>query len=77
MDKKGKISMAIEGIVRDNPDTTFLEAILVYATEYDIPVDTMPKYISNSLKEKLKAECRNKNLLKVSPVVSLPDEFFE
>lgn len=56
-------SEAIEGMVSDNEDMTYLEAILLYSEKEGLEYSTISKIISKNIKEKLRAEAIDKNML--------------
>lgn len=59
-----KFSQEIENIVKDNPDTTYIDAIIVFCEKNNIEVESVPKLISKPLKEKIRCEATQLNFLK-------------
>lgn len=74
-DKKLAISLDIERYVNVNPDTSYLEACVYFANEYDIDVSDMKKFISESLKQKIRVEAVKNKTIKGSPDTVSLDEF--
>lgn len=59
-----KFSQEIETIVKDNPEISYIDAIISFCEINNIELETVPKLISKPLKEKLKYEAMNLNFLK-------------
>ena len=59
-----KFSQEIETIVKDNPEISYIDAIISFCEIINIESETVPKLISKPLKEKLKYEAMNLNFLK-------------
>lgn len=59
-----KFSQEIETIVKDNPEISYIDAIISFCEINNIELETVPKLISKPLKEKLKYEAINLNFLK-------------
>lgn len=56
----------IELKVQDKANYEFfnhLDAVLAYAKEYDVEIDSLKNLIQGSLKQKIEANARDKNLL--------------
>ncbi len=59
-----KFSQEIETMVTNDPEVSYLDAILSFCEVNNIELETVPKLISKPLKEKLKYEAMNLNFLK-------------
>lgn len=59
-----KFSQEIETIVKDDPEISYIDAIISFCEINNIELETVPKLISKPLKEKLKYEAMNLNFLK-------------
>jgi len=64
INKKTEASIAIERIVKTNPDISYIEACIQYAEENDLEIKQVSKLINPTLKEKLYNESIKSNLLK-------------
>ena len=53
----------IEMIKRDKPDMSYMDAVVYYCEENEIEIETVGKFISNTLKEKIECEARDLNYL--------------
>jgi|TARA_B100001939_G_C16900817_1_gene599880 hypothetical protein len=62
----------IEGIVKDNIDMKYVDAIVYFCEKNSIDIESIPKLISKPLKERLKAEAMELNLLKRTSHAKLP-----
>lgn len=67
-----KFSEEIEKTVLDNKDMKYIDAIVFFCEQNNIDVDSVPKLVSKPLKEKLKAEAMELNLLKRTSRAKLP-----
>ena len=67
-----EFTQIITNIVREKKPITILEAIVYYCETNNIEVETTTRLISKSLKEKIKAEALNANLLKEKKGGQLP-----
>ena len=68
-----KFSQEIERLVkRSNGLISYIEAVVTYCQENEIEIDTVPKLMSKPLKEKLKCEAMELNLLKKTSHAKLP-----
>lgn len=59
---KNNFSIQIEKLVCDN-NSTYMETILEYCDDNDIPYEDIRNYISQSLKDKLEYEASNRNYI--------------
>ncbi len=59
-----KFSQEIENLVSSNTEINYIEAIIIYCEENNIELETVPKLISKTLKEKLRYEASELNYLK-------------
>lgn len=59
-----KFSQEIEKIVQNNPEISYIDAIIEFCEKNNIELDTVPKLISKPLKEKIKYEAIQLNFLK-------------
>ena len=59
-----KFSQEVERIVFDNIDMNYIDAIIHYCDQNEIELETVPKLISKPLKEKLKYDAQELNLIK-------------
>lgn len=62
----------IENIVKDNADMKYVDAIVYFCEKNIIDIESIPKLISKPLKERLKAEAMELNLLKKTSHAKLP-----
>jgi len=62
----------IEGIVKDNIDMKYVDAIVYFCEQNNLDIESIPKLISKPLKERLKAEAMELNLLKRTSHAKLP-----
>ena len=66
-----EFSLKIENIVKEK-SISHMEAVLWYCKEHSIDEGTVGNLISKSLKEKIKAEALNANMLKIKKGGTLP-----
>ena len=66
-----EFSLKIENIVKEK-SISHMDAVLWYCKENGIDEGTVGNLISKSLKEKIKAEAMNANLLKIKKGGTLP-----
>jgi len=62
----------IEKIVKDNADMKYVDAIVYFCEKNSIDIESIPKLISKPLKERLKVEAMDLNLLKKTSRAKLP-----
>jgi hypothetical protein len=62
----------INNIVKEKKPITYMEAVVHYCETNNIEIETTTRLISKSLKEKIKAEALNANLLKEKKGGQLP-----
>jgi hypothetical protein len=62
----------IEKIVKDNADMKYVDAIVYFCEKNSLDLESIPKLISKPLKERLKAEATELNLLKKTSHAKLP-----
>jgi len=67
-----EFSLMIEGIVKEKRPITYMDAIVWYCEENKIEIETVTRLISKNLKEKIKAEALDANLLKEKKTARLP-----
>ena len=67
-----KFSEEIEKIVLNNREMKYIDAIVFFCEQNGIDVESVPKLVSKPLKEKLKAEAMELNLLKRTSRAKLP-----
>lgn len=67
-----KFAEEIESIVHENNDMSYIDAIVFFCEKNNLDVDSIPKLVSKPLKEKLKAEAIELNLLKRTSHAKLP-----
>jgi len=65
-------SEEIEKIVKENKDMKYMDAIVFFCEKNNIDIESIPKLISKPLKEKLKCEAIELNLLKRTSHGKLP-----
>ena len=53
----------IEMIKRDKPDMSYMDAVVYYCEENEIEIESVGKFISKTLKEKIEWEARDLNYL--------------
>ena len=62
----------IESIVGENKGMKYIDAIVFFCEKNNLDVESIPKLVSKTLKEKLKAEAVELNLLKRTSHAKLP-----
>ena len=67
-----EFTQKINDIVKDKKPITYIDAIVLYCEQHNIEIETTTRLISKSLKEKIKAEAMNANLLKIKKGGTLP-----
>jgi GMP synthase PP-ATPase subunit len=67
-----KFSEEIEKIVKENKDMKYIDAIVFFCEENGVDVESIPKLLSKPLKERLKCEAIDLNLLKKTSRAKLP-----
>lgn len=65
-------SEEIENIVKDNNDMRYVDAIVYFCEQNNLDIESIPKLISKPLKERLKVEAMELNLLKRTSHAKLP-----
>ena len=66
-----KFSLLIEDIVKKKK-ITYMDAIISYCEEHDIDPSSIGPLVNKSLKEKIKIEAENLNLVEKSSTAVLP-----
>ena len=67
-----KFAEEIETIVKDNKDMKYIDAIVFFCEKNNVDIESVPKLISKPLKEKLRGEAMELNLLKRTSHAKLP-----
>jgi len=67
-----EFTQKINDIVKDKRPISYIDAIVHYCESNNIEVETTTRLISKSLKEKIKAEALDANLLKIKKGGTLP-----
>ena len=67
-----EFSLMIEGIVKEKRPISYMDAIVWYCEENKIEIETVTRLISKNLKEKIKVEALDANLLKEKRTAKLP-----
>lgn len=67
-----KFAEEIEKTVLENKGMKYMDAIIFFCEKNNVDVETVPKLVSKPLKEKLKAEAMELNLLKRTSRAKLP-----
>ena len=67
-----KFAEEIESIAHDNNGMSYIDAIVFFCEKNNVDVESIPKLISKPLKEKLKCEAMELNLLKRTSHAKLP-----
>ena len=62
----------IEAIAHDNKGMKYIDAIVHFCEKNNLDVESIPKLISKPLKEKIKCEAMEMNLLKRTSHAKLP-----
>jgi len=65
-------SEEIEKIAKENKGMKYMDSIVLFCEKNNIDIESIPKLISKPLKEKLKAEAIELNLLKRTSHAKLP-----
>ena len=58
-----KFYQKIEVIKKEKPDMSYIDAVVWYCEKNDIEIETVGKFISKVLKEKIESEARDLNYL--------------
>tara|TARA_B100000965_G_C19560720_1_gene744361 strand:- start:737 stop:1072 length:336 start_codon:yes stop_codon:yes gene_type:complete len=67
-----RFAQEIEGLVKNQEDMTYIDAIVYFCDLNSIDLESVPKLISKPLKEKIKYEAQELNFLKRSSRAKLP-----
>ena len=67
-----RFTEAIENIALENKDMNYVDAIVHFCEKNNLDVESVPKLITKPLKEKLKCEAMELNLLKRTSHAKLP-----
>ena len=67
-----RFAQEIESLVQVNKDMNYIDAIVYFCDNNNIDVESVPKLISKPLKEKIKGEAMELNLLKRTSHATLP-----
>ena len=67
-----KFTEEIEKVVLENNDMKYVDAIVFFCEKNNLDVESVPKLITKPLKEKLKGEAMELNLLKRTSHAKLP-----
>ena len=67
-----KFTEEIENIAQQNKDMSYVDAIVFFCEKNNLDVESVPKLITKPLKEKLKCEAMELNLLKRTSHAKLP-----
>ena len=67
-----RFTQEIENVVLDNPEMSYIDAIIHFCEKNGIDVEFVPKLITKPLKEKIKYEAMELNFLKKSSRAKLP-----
>ena len=67
-----KFTEEIEKLVLENKDMKYVDAIVFFCEQNNLDVESVPKLITKPLKEKLKGEAMELNLLKRTSHAKLP-----
>ena len=67
-----KFAEEIESIAHENKDVSYIDAIVFFCEKNSVDIESVPKLMSRPLKEKLKCEAMELNLLKKTSHAKLP-----
>tara|TARA_R100000008_G_scaffold57999_1_gene35931 strand:+ start:985 stop:1254 length:270 start_codon:yes stop_codon:yes gene_type:complete len=67
-----KFTEEIEKIVLENKDMKYVDAIVFFCEKNNLDVESVPKLLTKPLKERLKCEAMELNLLKKTSHAKLP-----
>ena len=67
-----KFAEEIEKISHDNKGMSYIDAIVFFCEKNSVDIESVPKLMSKPLKEKLKCEAMELNLLKKTSHAKLP-----
>jgi hypothetical protein len=67
-----RFAQEIESLVKENPEMSYIDAIIFFCEKNSIDVESVPKLISKPLKEKIKYEAMELNFLKKTSRAKLP-----
>ena len=67
-----KFTEEIEKIVLENKDMKYVDAIVFFSEKNNLDVESVPKLLTKPLKERLKCEAMELNLLKKTSHAKLP-----
>ena len=67
-----RFAEAIEGLVLENKEMNYIDAIVFFCDQNNIDVEAVPKLISKPLKEKIKCDAQELNFMKKTSRAKLP-----
>jgi hypothetical protein len=67
-----EFTQIINNIVKEKRPISYMDAVVWYCEEHKIEIETTSRLISKSLKERIKAEALNANMLKIKKGGILP-----
>tara|TARA_Y100000589_G_scaffold326771_1_gene367191 strand:- start:1380 stop:1649 length:270 start_codon:yes stop_codon:yes gene_type:complete len=67
-----RFSEEIEKVVLENPSMGYMDAIVFFCDNNNIDIESVPKLISKPLKERIRCEAIEMNLLKRTSRAKLP-----
>ena len=67
-----RLAQEIEAFVHNTESMSYIDAIILFCEQNNIDVESVPKLISNPLKEKIKYEAQELNFLKRTSRAKLP-----
>ncbi len=67
-----RFAEAIEGLVLENKEMNYIDAIVFFCDQNNIDVESVPKLISKPLKEKIKCDAQELNFMKKTSRAKLP-----
>jgi|TARA_Y100000310_G_C20155115_1_gene566537 hypothetical protein len=67
-----RFTQEIENVVLDNPEMSYIDAVVFFCEKNNIDVESVSKLISKPLKEKIKGEAMELNFLKRTTRAKLP-----
>lgn len=67
-----RFAQEVEKIVHEGKDVRYMDAIVIFCEKNNIDIESVPKLMSKPLKERLKVEAQELNLLKRTSRAKLP-----
>ena len=67
-----RFAQEIEALVLNNADMNYIDAIVFFCDKHSLDLESVPKLISKPLKEKIKCDAQELNVMKRTTRAKLP-----